>query len=252
MIGSSCRLYKNCRICRQTKWYQEFESNGGRGRKRKSYCKKCKSKKSELFTSSQLQYQFDTQLLKQEDINVRLKLRSNRRIQYTVSYEQAILMVNEGMAGIVHETLIHKLYDIQAFKAMILERDNGICQYCGGYGNTVDHINPKSEGGISSFNNCLCSCQKCNKNKGSLPLEDFLFYIEPMDVSGNVKDGRLVQQLQYLVQSLECMNDRILNDGFSEEQSFEQIHQIIERVENSVGKLKVDMLEMGKIEISAT
>lgn len=52
----------------------------------------------------------------------------------------------------------------------------------------------------------------------------------PIKVSENIQDGRLEQQLQYLVQSLEYMNGRILNEGFSEEQSFERIYQTIEQV----------------------
>lgn len=155
-------------------------------------------------------------------------------------------MVNEGAAGIVHETLIHKFYDRETFKSMILERDRNVCAYCGGYGDTVDHIKSKSEGGISSPMNCICACQKCNMNKGSLPLEEYLFYIEPIEVSENIQDGRLEKQLQYLVQSLEYMNGRILNGRFSEEHSFERIYQTIEQVENTVGKIKRNMLEMSE------
>lgn len=101
------------------------------------------------------QYSYDPSLLNKSDIEVRVKLPSKKRIKYKVSYEQAVLMVEEGVAGIVHETLIHKLYDKQTFRQMILERDNYTCQYCGEYGDTIDHIIPKSKGGISSFKNCI-------------------------------------------------------------------------------------------------
>lgn len=250
MIGSFCRLYKRCRICGEIKYWKLFESNGKR--KRKPYCRKCKGKRNESFHSDLSQYKFDTQILEKGNISVRLKLPSNRLIRHTVTYEQAILMVNEGAAGIVHETLIHKFYNRQAFKEMILERDNGICQYCGEDGNSVDHIKPKSNGGISSPMNCVCACRKCNTNKGSLSLEEYLFYIEPIEVSRNIQDGRLEQQLKYLVQSLEYMNGRMLNEGFSEGQSFERIYHTIEKVENTVGKLKVDILEMNNSVLPVT
>lgn len=248
VIGSTCQLYKKCRVCEQIKWYKLFESKGKR--KRKSYCRECKGKRNELFRLSLHQYKFDTTRLKNEDINVRLKLRSKKRIEYTVSYEQAVLMVNEGVAGIVHETLIYKLYDRKTFKEMILERDENICQYCGRYGDTVDHIKPKSEGGISSPINCVAACRKCNTNKGSLSLERYLFYIEPIEVSENIQDGRLEQHLQYFVHSLKYLNGRILNEGFSEEQALERIYQTLKDVENIVGKLKADILKMGKSELS--
>ena len=94
--------------------------------------------------------------------------------------------------------------------------------------------------------------ENVTRNKGSLPLEEYLLYIEPMEVSENIQDGRFEQQLQYLVQSLKYLNGRILNEGFSEEQALERIYQTVEQVENTVKKLKVDILEMGKSEIPAT
>jgi len=243
MIGSSCQIYKKCWVCGQTKWYKEFESNGKR--KRKSYCRKCKDIKSESFgLENSQEYKFDTQILKRGDINVRIKLRFKKRIEYTVSYEEAVLLVNEGMAGIVHETLIHKLYEKQAFKELILERDNNICCYCGKFGDTIDHIKSKSEGGITSFNNCICACSKCNRNKGNLALEEFLFYIEPFEVSDNIQDGRIEEQLKYLAHSLDYLNTQILNKRFLEEQSLERICQTIEQVEKRVAKIKTNTLEI--------
>lgn len=50
-------------------------------------------------------------------------------------------------------------------KKNILIRDNYTCQYCGGYGNTMDHVIPKSKGGKFSWTNIVCACQKCNNIK---------------------------------------------------------------------------------------
>lgn len=198
------------------------------------------------------QYKFDTQILKREDIKVRIKLRFKKRIEYTVSYEEAVLLVNEGMAGIVHETLIHKLYEKQAFKELILERDNNICCYCGKFGDTIDHIKSKSEGGITSFNNCICACKKCNGNKGSLALEEFVFYIEPFKVSDNIQDGRIEEQLKYLVHSLEYLNSQILHKRFLERQSLDRIYQTIEQVEKRIVKIKTNTLELRNSKHSVT
>lgn len=49
----------------------------------------------------------------------------------------------------------------------ILERDGHICQYCGGPGSTVDHIQPRSRGGEDSWVNCVCACGPCNRNKNN-------------------------------------------------------------------------------------
>ncbi len=47
----------------------------------------------------------------------------------------------------------------------ILERDGYECQYCGGYGDTVDHVVPRSKGGEDSWINCVCACERCNRKK---------------------------------------------------------------------------------------
>jgi 5-methylcytosine-specific restriction endonuclease McrA len=52
----------------------------------------------------------------------------------------------------------------------IFARDRNTCQYCGrkfarGELN-LDHIIPRSQGGISSWENVVCSCLPCNRKKG--------------------------------------------------------------------------------------
>jgi len=52
-------------------------------------------------------------------------------------------------------------------KRMILSRDGYICSYCGEFGNTVDHIIPKSKGGGSTWGNLTTACRDCNGKKGN-------------------------------------------------------------------------------------
>lgn len=63
-------------------------------------------------------------------------------------------------------------------KKNILIRDKYICAYCGKYGNEVEHIHPKSEGGIISWENSVCSCSKCNRKKGNKTLSQAKMYIK--------------------------------------------------------------------------
>lgn len=55
--------------------------------------------------------------------------------------------------------------DEHVSKSKILIRDNYICQYCGEFGNTIDHIMPKSRGGQNTWGNLCAACQKCNGYK---------------------------------------------------------------------------------------
>ncbi len=79
--------------------------------------------------------------------------------------EMAVRMVKEGAAGIIGPGLIHKLYTKTDFRLLILQRDNYLCYYCGRYGDTIDHVLPKSKGGLSTPANCVCACADCNLKK---------------------------------------------------------------------------------------
>lgn len=51
----------------------------------------------------------------------------------------------------------------------LFKRDKYTCQYCGIQPGpeelTIDHIMPRSRGGITSFENCVLACVECNKLK---------------------------------------------------------------------------------------
>lgn len=58
----------------------------------------------------------------------------------------------------------------------MFDRDGYRCAYCGasekdGVKLTVDHILPQSQGGESSFKNCVTACEHCNIVKGSRSLQ---------------------------------------------------------------------------------
>lgn len=60
----------------------------------------------------------------------------------------------------------------QAFtRKNIYERDHGVCQYCGKPVSfkafTFDHVIPKSRGGLTTWNNIVCSCLTCNAHKAN-------------------------------------------------------------------------------------
>lgn len=83
-------------------------------------------------------------------------------------------MVEERTAGIVNSTLIHLFNSEVTFKELVLERDGYVCEYCRGFGDTIDHVIPKSKYGKTTFSNCVCACKKCNVEKGNLSMEEFL------------------------------------------------------------------------------
>jgi 5-methylcytosine-specific restriction endonuclease McrA len=53
----------------------------------------------------------------------------------------------------------------------ILLRDRNTCQYCGTVLSasdlTLDHVNPRSRGGTSTWENLVACCHECNRRKGN-------------------------------------------------------------------------------------
>lgn len=60
-------------------------------------------------------------------------------------------------------------------KTAVFKRDNYACMYCGvkvpKTHITIDHVVPRSMGGVNSWTNCVSCCQKCNVAKGSKTLD---------------------------------------------------------------------------------
>ena len=51
-------------------------------------------------------------------------------------------------------------------KRGVLQRDGYICGYCDKHATTIDHVVPRCQGGKSSWENTVASCQPCNAKKG--------------------------------------------------------------------------------------
>jgi 5-methylcytosine-specific restriction endonuclease McrA len=47
----------------------------------------------------------------------------------------------------------------------ILARDGGRCVYCGGHAATIDHVIPRSRGGLHAWDNVVSACHRCNHVK---------------------------------------------------------------------------------------
>lgn len=60
-------------------------------------------------------------------------------------------------------------------RANIYKRDRHMCQYCGVKPGSaelsIDHINPRCKGGVSSWTNCVLACIDCNRKKSSKTLK---------------------------------------------------------------------------------
>lgn len=75
----------------------------------------------------------------------------------------------------IPEVIVHTKYGRIPHRKVVFsrrnlwKRDSFCCQYCGKkpvYDEiTIDHVLPRSKGGVSSFENCVLACVDCNKRK---------------------------------------------------------------------------------------
>ncbi len=47
----------------------------------------------------------------------------------------------------------------------LFARDDFRCQYCGGFADSIDHIVPRSRGGLHEWENVAAACRPCNLRK---------------------------------------------------------------------------------------
>jgi 5-methylcytosine-specific restriction endonuclease McrA len=93
-----------------------------------------------------------------------------------LSYSEKIIKSGQGFilkipAVMKLVKLVKTLYKIKIpfNKKNILIRDEFKCAYCGKAKKnlTVDHVIPKSRGGVTTYFNCVASCRSCNHKKGN-------------------------------------------------------------------------------------
>lgn len=58
----------------------------------------------------------------------------------------------------------------------VLERDEHVCQYCGKHLDagelSIDHVMPRSRGGLTTWENVVAACTRCNDRKGDRTPEE--------------------------------------------------------------------------------
>ena len=62
------------------------------------------------------------------------------------------------------------------WRRKIKERWDYECAYCGSEEDiTIDHVIPRSKGGMDIPENMVCCCHSCNQNKAHTPWEEWYF-----------------------------------------------------------------------------
>ncbi|MCM3390244.1 HNH endonuclease [Ureibacillus chungkukjangi] len=170
--GAACNLYKSCTRCGIEKYYKKFSKKSSQ--KWRGICKACYKVKQRINTEKNMSLDYKDRVLK-KGANIKVQLTKEKPYSYKITYENAVTLVEEGLAFVVHETKIFKPFSHKKIRIMIFERDSNICFYCGKQGaTTLEHVIPRASGGLTTFSNCVVSCHSCNQKKGSLDFYDFI------------------------------------------------------------------------------
>lgn len=103
----------------------------------------------------------------------------SKQTLFWITEKDANILLNGEMAELVGENCIRILYSEKEFKTYILNRDEKTCYYCDKYGDTVDHVIPLANGGMSTPKNCVCACARCNLTKSDLDKQTFIELKKP-------------------------------------------------------------------------
>jgi 5-methylcytosine-specific restriction endonuclease McrA len=116
-----------------------------------------------------------------------------------VAWEKAMLLFLTGRAEVIEEYSNHQIrsprqtfnlpkilrlfnrnrsrHEVKFNRHNVFVRDNFTCQYCQDQflqkDLTLDHVIPRSKGGVTSWTNVVTCCSECNHKKGSKMPEDF-------------------------------------------------------------------------------
>jgi 5-methylcytosine-specific restriction endonuclease McrA len=112
-----------------------------------------------------------------------------------VSTRRALLLVLDEKAELVHVTGLHFRSErctyaepsvvrlshyvrvpyqtrIALNRRAVFARDGHRCQYCGSAAENIDHVIPRSKGGLHAWDNVVAACRPCNSRKRDRLLED--------------------------------------------------------------------------------
>lgn len=182
-MGHSCRLYKTCFVCKRSRHNLDFHSNASGRIDIKPYCKYCKTiyeglQQGLIQEEQYIGKNFDWSLLDDAKLGYILLLHNNRKQANLVSLREARNWIKQGGAHVLSSHEIEMIapnhLSRDKLKEFVLRRDKQICYYCKERGNTIDHVIPRSRGGLDTTLNWVCACYDCNQIKADIPPQEFL------------------------------------------------------------------------------
>jgi hypothetical protein len=100
-----------------------------------------------------------------------------------------------------------------ADRTILYGRDKHLCAYCGDQFEpkmlTIDHVHPKSKGGLNTWTNCVTACKTCNHRKGSKSLEQAGMQLLYVPYVPNMFEKMILKNRKILADQMEFLLARV-------------------------------------------
>jgi 5-methylcytosine-specific restriction endonuclease McrA len=83
-----------------------------------------------------------------------------------------LTMAEPSVVRLTHYVKVPYQARVALNRRAVFARDGHRCQYCGAAAENIDHVIPKSRGGLHAWDNVVASCRPCNARKRDHMLEE--------------------------------------------------------------------------------
>lgn len=132
-----------------------------------------------------------------------------------ITGERSYLEIS-SIVGVHGELLSDAFFNKQtkfAERSILYARDRYMCAYCGDVHEpkflTIDHVHPKSKGGLNTWSNCVTSCKPCNLRKGNKLLDKLDMQLLYVPYAPNVFERMILQNRKILADQMEFLLARV-------------------------------------------
>lgn len=118
-----------------------------------------------------------------------------------------------GVSGPLLGDSFYSRESVYADRGIMYARDLHLCAYCGvqfdGKSLTIDHILPKSKGGLNTWTNCVTACKSCNLRKGNKTPEQANMPLLYVPYVPNVFEKMILRNRRILADQMEFLISRV-------------------------------------------
>ncbi|MFT3899725.1 MAG: HNH endonuclease [Gordonia sp. (in: high G+C Gram-positive bacteria)] len=91
---------------------------------------------------------------------------------HAIAHSEQLAVPVPSVIRLRHFVRVPYRAQIPMTRAALMRRDANRCVYCGSKATTIDHVVPRSRGGLNTWDNCVACCAPCNRRKADRLLHE--------------------------------------------------------------------------------